>query len=123
MYKGIERRTCSRIKRPGEMFLRQYAGNRAGWKSAMWDVVPLADIGAGGARFYHDGPLLKGSLVDIKLNVVKGMPPLECIGKVIRVKDMPGTGAFELAASFVEMPGEKKDLIDKEVESFTQHGW
>ncbi len=91
--------------------VKQYKGLEI--SSAEWDMVALKDLSAGGVFFYSSKNLGIDSLLDLKIDVSTGSPPIKCVGIVLRVKIQQDTSIFGIAAAFMEISAQDKEMINK----------
>ncbi len=91
--------------------IKQYKGLEI--SSAEWDMVALKDLSAGGVFFYSSKNLGIDSLLDLKIDVSTDSPPIKCVGIVIRVKKQQYTSIFGIAAAFMEIGAQDREMINK----------
>lgn len=113
MYKNQKRRKYKRIEKPymTRFQVKQYKGLEI--SSAEWDMVALKDLSAGGVFFYSSKNLGIDSLLDLKIDVSADSPPIKCVGIVLRVKKQQDTSIFGIAAAFMEIGAQDKEMINK----------
>ncbi len=91
MYKGQERRKYKRIELAKRKYkkiippyivrfrVKQYEGQEM--PSPDWDIVAVKNLSAGGIIFdYYNRNLKIGSLLDLKIDFLKSIPTINCIG-------------------------------------------
>ena len=91
--------------------VKQYKGLEISY--AEWDMVALKDLSAGGVFFYSSKNLGIDSLLDLKIDVSTDSSPIECVGIVLRVKKQKYTSIFGIAAAFMEIGAQDKEMINK----------
>jgi c-di-GMP-binding flagellar brake protein YcgR len=113
VYKNQKRRKYKRIEKPymTRFQVKQYKGLEI--SSAEWDMVALKDLSAGGVFFYSSKNLGIDSLLDLKIDVSADSPPIKCVGIVLRVKKQQDTSIFGIAAAFMEIGAQDKEMINK----------
>ena len=116
MFNVIEKRKYKRIEKPYIVRLRikQYKG--LGKPSAEWDMVTVKDLSAGGMRFNYNKNLGIGSLLDIKIDISKSTPTINCVGKVTRIEHPHPLSMLRIATEFAEIEEHKKEMINTTVE-------
>ena len=91
--------------------IKQYEGLEI--SSSEWDMVALRDLSAGGVFFYSSQNLGIDSLLNLKIDVSTDSSPIECVGIVLRVKKQQYTSIFGIAAAFMEIGAQDKEMINK----------
>ena len=81
-----------------------------------WDSVILMNISAGGAAFFCNKDLGIGTLLDLKIDVSKSTPTINCVGKIIRIDKTRHTSMFGIAIKFTEIGEQEKEMINTTVE-------
>lgn len=76
-----------------------------------WDLVNLLNISAGGTFFYYTKNLVVGTLLYLKIDVLKSIPTITCLGKIVRSDRLQSTSVFCIATEFIKR--EEKELINK----------
>ncbi|MEE9604614.1 MAG: PilZ domain-containing protein, partial [Candidatus Scalindua sp.] len=51
-----------------------------------WDIVAVKNLSAGGLLFQHSKNLGLGSLLDLRIDLFKSVPTVNCVGKVTRIE-------------------------------------
>jgi hypothetical protein len=113
---GQERR---KYKRREELYMagvrvKQYEGHEMG--STDWDSVILKDLSTGGMLFIYNKNLGLGTLLDLKFNVSKATPTINCVGKIIRIEKPIPISIFDIATEFTEIGEKEKEMINKTIE-------
>ena len=117
MYKGRERRKYKRVEKPytARFKIRSDAQETG---SDDWDSVILKNLSAGGTYFIYKKDLGIGTLLDFKIEVSKSKPPVNPVGKVIRIEQfqLPPTSMFCIAIKFIDIGEHEKEAINTAVE-------
>ena len=120
MYNDLERRKYKRIEKPymAGVQVKQHEGHETGW-----DSVTLHSLSAGGAFFIYKKDLGIGTLIDFKIEVSKSKPPLNPVGKVIRIDQfqLSHGSMFCIAIKFINIRGKKKKAINTTVKKALEH--
>ncbi len=98
--------------------VKQYKGLEISY--AECDMVALMDLSAGGVFFYSSKNLGIDSLLDLKIDVSTDSSPIECVGIVLRVKKQQYTSIFGIAAAFMEISAQDKEMINKTAEEISR---
>jgi hypothetical protein len=120
MQSGIEKRKYKRIEKPFIVKLHAIPDEANGRISPDWDMVVAKDLGAGGVFFYTSKNLGVGTLLDLKIGFSTSIPPIECIGIVVRVKEQPDTSIFGIATAFTKIGEQEKELINQTAEDVSR---
>jgi hypothetical protein len=96
--------------------VKQHEGHETG--STGWDSVTLHSLSAGGTFFIYKKDLGIGTLLDFKIEVSKSKPPVNPVGKVIRIEQfqLPPTSMFCIAIKFIDIGEHEKEAINTAVE-------
>ncbi len=117
MYNDLKRRKYKRIEKPytARFKIRSDAQET---ESDDWDSVTLHSLRAGGTFFIYKKDLGLGSLLDFKIEVSKSKPPVNPVGKVIRIEQfqLPPTSMFCIAIKFIDIGEHEKEAINTAVE-------
>jgi hypothetical protein len=117
MYNGLERRKYKRIEKPytARFKIRSDAQET---ESDDWDSVTLHSLRAGGTFFIYKKDLGIDTLLDFKIEVSKSKPPVNPVGKVIRIEQfqLPPYSMFCIAIKFTEIGEHEKEAINTAVE-------
>ncbi len=123
MYTNLERRKYKKIEKPykARVHVKQHEGHET--RSNGWDSVTLHNLSAGGAFFIYKKDLAIGTLIDFKIGVSKSKPPLNPVGKVIRIDQfqLPPTSMFCIVIKFINIRKRKKEAINTAVEKDLEH--
>jgi hypothetical protein len=120
MYNDQKRRKYKRIEKPNmaRFRVKQHEGHEA--VSTDWDMAAVRDLGAAGLFFYYKNYYKKdlrlGSLLDLKIDLFKSTPTINCVGKIIRIEEPIPPSIFGIATEFIEIDEQEKELIDKMAE-------
>jgi hypothetical protein len=91
-----------------------------------WDIVAVKNLSAGGMLFQHSKNLGLGLLLDLRIDLFKSIPTINCVGKVTRIEQpqplliQEGESLnfmFRIAAKFTEIDEQEKELINTTVEN------
>ncbi len=116
MYNGQDRRKYKRIEKLYMAGVRAKQHESHETVSTGWHPVFLMDLSAGGMRFNYKKDLGLGSLLDLKIEAPKVMLNINCVGEVIRIKQLPPASMFYIAIKFTEIGEKEVELINKSVE-------
>lgn len=83
-----------------------------------WDMVTLKDLSAGGILFNYNEEIEIGTIIDIKLNFPMSKVPIICTGKIIRNDKIPHISLVRVAAVFLDIDDNMKELVKKAAEGF-----
>jgi hypothetical protein len=120
MYNSIEKRKHKRIEKPFIVKLQPIPNKTSKRVSPDWDMVVAKDLGAGGIFFYSSRNLGIGTLLDLRIGFSTTTPPIECVGKVVRVKEQPDTSIFGIATAFTNIGEQEKEMINRTAEEFSR---
>ena len=109
-YKGPERRTFKRIRKP--YMVRFKPGDASEDK---WDMVAVLNFGAGGALFYYNKDLKEGSILDVKINFTQSKPVINCSARVVRSVRVPA-GMFLVALNFIDIEKTDQEFLQNSIE-------
>ncbi len=73
------------------------------------------DISAGGLRFVSGYALPVGTIIELTLELKKGIPGIHCLAKVCRVEDDTFSAMFQLVVYFLDISSADRALIEDEV--------
>ncbi len=121
MSNGQERRKYKRyenlpIEEPSKARFKIRSDEAQEMESNDWDSVILENISAGGTFFRYKEDLGIDTLLDLKIDVSKSAPIINCVGKVIRIDKTRHTSMFGIAIKFTDIGEQEKELINKSVE-------
>jgi len=109
-----ERREYKRIEKKhfmARLRVKQYVGLDRSLNT--WDRVNLKDISAGGMLFNYNKNLRINSLLDLKIDVLKSTPTINCVGKVTRTDKPRSTSNYGIAIRFIDIRKQEKELLIK----------
>ena len=106
---GAERRQHKRIE-------KQYVTRVNDRISGGWNIAFIRNISAGGLLFHYDKKLNPGALIDFKVSFGMAKEPIECVGKVLRVKAATDAPVYEIATVFVLIKETDSRLINRVAE-------
>ncbi len=126
MYNDLERRKYKRIeltKRKNKKIVspyiarfrvKQYEGQEM--SSPDWDIVAVKNLSAGGMVYDYNKNLELDSLLYLKIDLFKSIPVINCIGRVVRSEKHLANSRFRIAAEFIEIDEQEKEMINTTVE-------
>ncbi len=125
MYKGQERRKSKRhenlpIEEPIMARFKIRPDEARENESDDWNSVTLENISAGGTFFRYKEDLGIGTLLDLKIDVSKSMPTINCVGEIIRSDKLQHISVFCIAIKFIDIGEQDKELINKSVEGILE---
>ena len=120
MQRDTEKRKHKRIEKPFIVKLHAIPNKANGRISPDWDMVVAKDLGAGGVFFYTSKNLGVGTVLDLRIGFSTSIPPIKCIGIVVRVKEQPDTSIFGIATAFTKIDEQEKELIKKTAEEVSR---
>ncbi len=84
-----------------------------------WDIVAVKNLSAGGIKFnYYNVNLGYGSLLELKIDFIKSIPTINCIGRVIRIEEETQYNSmFRIATEFTEIDDKERETINTTVEA------
>lgn len=83
-----------------------------------WSIVAVKNLSAGGIMFdYYKNNLNIGSMLELKLDFVRSMPIINCVGMVIRIEENPYNSMFRIATEFTEIDEKEREIINITVEA------
>ncbi len=116
MYNGQERRKLKRIEKPYRARFKIRSDEAQEMESDVWDSVILHSLSAGSAVFFYNKDLGIGTLLDLKIDVSKSTPTINCVGKIIRIDKTRHTSMFYITVFFIDIGKQEKELINTTVE-------
>ncbi len=127
MYNGQERRRYKRIELTKRKYKKivppyiarfrvgQYEGQEM--SSPDWDIVAVKNLSAGGMVFDYNKNLELDSLLDLKIDLFKSIPVINCFGRVVRIEEPQPNSRFRIAAEFTEIDEQEREMINTTVEA------
>ncbi len=83
-------------------------------------MVVAKDLGAGGVFFYSSRNLEIDTLLGLRIGFSTATPPIECVGKVVRIIEQPDTSIFGIATVFTKIDEQEKELINRTAEEISR---
>ena len=80
----------------------------------------MENISAGGTFFRYKEDLGIGTLLDLKIDVSKSMPTINCVGEIIRSDKLQHISVFCIAIKFIDIGEQDKELINKAIEEILE---
>ncbi len=121
MYNTLERRKYKRIEKPYRARFKIRSDEAQEMESDVWDSVTLHNLSAGSAAFFYNKDLGIGTLLDLKIDVSKSTPTINCVGKIIRIDKTRHTSMFCIAVFFIDIGKQEKEKINTTVEEFLEY--
>ena len=116
MSNDLERRKYKRKEKPYRAIFKIRSDEAQEIGSDDWDSVILMNISAGGAAFFCNKDLGIGTPLDLKIDVSKSTPTINCVGEIIRIDKTRHTSMFGIAIKFTEIGEQEKEMINTTVE-------
>ena len=113
MLNNVERRKHQRVEKPIIIRFRVRPNNNQEMASSEWDMVGVNDLSVGGLFFNSSNNIQDGTVLDLKIGFSAASSPVKCTGLVTRVKKQADTSIFGIAAAFMEIEEDEKDLINR----------
>jgi c-di-GMP-binding flagellar brake protein YcgR len=114
MYDDLGRRKYKRIEKPYRARFRKIIAKRI--ISDEWDMVTVKNLSAGGMLFNYKRNLGIDTRLDLKINISKSIPLINCIGRIIRIDEHMNSSEFGIAMEFTEIDEQEKETINTTVE-------
>ncbi len=123
MYNGRERRKYKRIEKlyNARVRVKRHEGHET--VSTGWNSVTLRNLSEGGTFFIYRKDLGIGTLLDLKIEAPKAMLNINCVGEVIRIKQLQPGSMFCTAIKFTEIGEQEKEAINTAVEKAIEHDY
>ncbi len=88
-----------------------------------WNIVAVKNLSAGGIKFnYYKMNLGFGTLIDLKIDFIKSIPTINCIGRIIRIeKETQYNSMFRIATEFTEIDDKDRKIINITVEAILRN--
>lgn len=94
----------------------QYDGQ--GTSSLEWNIVAVKNLSAGGIKInYYKKKLEIGSLLDLKIEFIKSISTISCIGRVVHIEDAHTNAMFRMGVEFTEINDKDREIINTTVEA------
>ena len=113
-----ERRIFKRLEEKINMHYRVVDPDKAAVSRTVGHdkVTVTEDLSAGGLLFFAAKPLVKGTILSLKVELLDGAEPLECLAKVERSKRSELAEGYDVAVCFLDLKGSERGRINKYVE-------
>lgn len=115
MFDGAERRKYQRVEKPIIIRFRIRPNNEQEMASSEWDMVGVNDMSVGGLFFNSSYNIQNGTVLELKIGFSTSSTPVICTGMVTRVKNQPHTSIFGIAAAFMDIEENEKEMIKRYV--------
>ncbi len=121
MYNDHEKRKYKRIEKlyMAEVRVKRHEGHET--VSTGWDSVTLHNLSEGGTFFINMKDLGVGTLLDLKIEAPKAMLNINCVGEVVRIKQLQPGSMFCTGIKFTEIGEQEKEAINTAVEKALEH--
>ena len=83
-----------------------------------WDTVDAKNLSAGGMLFNYNKNQNIDSLLDLEIDISESRPPINCIGKIIRVEELQPHSIYHITTEFTEIDKQEKEMINTTVRNF-----
>ena len=80
-----------------------------------WETVDVKNLSAGGILFNYNKNQKIDSLIDLKIDISESIPPINCVGKILRVEEPQPHSMCHIATEFTEIDKQEKEIIDTTV--------
>ncbi len=120
MYSDLERKKYKRIEKPYRARFKTRSDEAQEMESDVWDSVILRNLSVGGTLFIYKKDLGIGTLLDLKIDVSKSKPTINCVGKIIRINKTQHTSMFYITVFFIDIGKQEKKLINKAIEEILE---
>ncbi|MFQ5963243.1 MAG: PilZ domain-containing protein [Candidatus Scalinduaceae bacterium] len=111
MHDSLERRKYKRIEKPFKARFRTIIAQRI--VSADWGMVTVKNLSEGGMLFDYKKNLGINTHLDLKIDISKSTPLINCVGKIIRIDEHLNSSMFGIATSFTDISKQGKEIINK----------
>ncbi len=116
MSNGQERRKYKRMEKPVMVRFRSIPLVAKETVSTGWDTVTVKNLSAGGMLFDYNNNLELYSLLDLKIDISRSTPTINCVGKIIRIEELQPNSMLRIATEFTEIDEQEKAMINTTVE-------
>ena len=91
--------------------------------SLEWNIVAVKNLSAGGIKFnYYKMNLGVGLLLELKIDFIKSIPTINCIGRIIRIEEETQYNSmFRIATEFTEIDDKEREIINTTVEAILRN--
>jgi hypothetical protein len=84
-----------------------------------WNIVAVKNLSAEGIKFnYYNANLEIGTSMDVKIECIKSIPTISCIGRVVCIEDAYVNSMFRIGIDFIEIDDKEREIINTTVETF-----
>ncbi len=116
MSSGQERRKYRRIEKPYITRFRIKPDKIQKIASSNWDLIGVKNLSAGGILFTYHENLGIDSNLDLKIDISKSTPTINCVGKIVRVAEFKPHYMCRIATEFTEIEDQEKEMISTTIE-------
>ncbi len=86
--------------------------------SPEWNIVAVKNLSAGGIKInYYKMKIEIGSLLELKIEFVKSIPTINCIGRVVHIEDAHTNAMLRMGVEFTEIDEKEREIINTTVEA------
>ncbi len=76
----------------------------------------MKNLSAGGIKInYYKKKLEIGSLLELRIEFIKSIPTISCIGRVVRIEDAHANAMFRMGVEFTEIDDKEREVINTTV--------
>lgn len=105
-------RKYTRIEKPFSSRFRVKQYKDRATHCADWDTVALKNLSAGGMLFNCNKNLEVDSLLNLEIDMSESTSSINCVGKIIRIKDSELDSMFDIAIEFTEIDKQEREMIN-----------
>jgi len=116
MNKITEKRKHKRVQKPCVVEFQVKPGEVREKVSDKRGMVIIEDLGVGGVFFNYNKNLEIDSIINLKIGISSALPPINCVGKIIRIKKIPNSSNFGIGVELTDISKQEKEVINKVVE-------
>ncbi len=113
---NAEKRKHKRVHKPCVVEFQVKHGDVQEEVSGKRGMVIIEDLGVGGVFFNYNKNLEINSLIDLKIGISSSSPPINCVGKIIRIIHIPNSSKFGIGVELTDISEQEKEVINKIVE-------
>ncbi|MGD2279019.1 MAG: PilZ domain-containing protein [Candidatus Omnitrophota bacterium] len=114
--KHTEKRKYRRMRKPAIVRFQEKIHEMPAPEPDKWNMGAVLNIGAGGVLFYHAGKVDIDSVLHLKICMHNPESTIDCIGKVIRVEEIPHMHL--IAVVFSEIGEKERNMLKDMAKDF-----
>ena len=80
-----------------------------------WNIVDVKNLSAGGMLFNYNKNQKIDSLIDLKIDISESIPPINCVGKILRIEELQPHSMYHIATEFTELDKQEKETVNTTV--------